>query len=87
MYMSSAEEEEWEDEPFTAHTTPMHLKLPHTMKVGDIYIWSTPYNPLTSVKQLKIYASEHWVEKVQCVAFLRATLRKKKTADNIWGNS
>lgn len=36
MYMSSAEEEEWEDEP--AHTTLMHLKLPHTLKVGDIYI-------------------------------------------------
>lgn len=29
----------WEDESFTAHTTPMHLKLPHTMKEGDIYIY------------------------------------------------
>lgn len=56
----------WEDETFTAHTTPMHLKLPHTMKEGDIYIWFT-YNPLSSVKRLKIYPSEHWVEKVKCV--------------------
>lgn len=46
-YMSSAEEEEWEVEPFTAHTTPRHMNLPITMKVGDKYIYL--FYPLQSI--------------------------------------